>query len=649
MAEPTTNGTLAATTSSPAALHGVPGGSSHSPLASLDGRIDSVDELDSLPVARLMGIELHNVTEQQAIAHILRELAAGRGGVTITPNLDHLRRCKNDMQFAALVSEAELVVADGMPLIWASRIAGCGLPQRVAGSDLILTLSAAAAGAGRSIYLLGGSPGTAEGAADVLRTRHPNIKITGTYCPPVGFEESEPEMAKLVAELVLAKPDIVFVALGSPKQEYLIERIRSSLPHAWWLGVGVSFSFLTGHVQRAPRLLQKIGLEWTHRLVQEPRRLFKRYVIHGLPFAGRLFVSAAAQRVASWLGSDVNGRSYSRAHRSHASRASAPAESSLEQSSESAERQPRDIISVRGNRDPHGAGALARLKAIVLLSGQLRPSPLMQAVQRPVLDLPVTEEKTLLNHWLHDAAELAAFARIDGLPVRVLVSRTQDEPKSLAARYGEILSIEKDASEFRGTGGVLADISREYDDDDFILVANAAQLLLEPLSALATALDHKRADISLVSHLCGTPGGLTLIRCATLRKINPVGFIDLKEQALPTIAKSFDVRVVHCRRPTGLPLRTTGDYIQTLRQWHKGPGRIAGSRRGQIDPLAEDFSRGFSIIENGAWVDSTAYLHDAVVLRGARIEGGVAAVRSLIGPRALLKKETRVIDAFVNE
>lgn len=614
-----------------------------------------------LPLIRLMGVEVHAITEKQAIAHILSELAAGRGGMTVTPNLDHLRRCQADMQFAAMVAEAEMVVADGMPLIWASRVAGCGLPQRVAGSDLILTLSAAAADAGRSIYLLGGAPGTAEGAAEVLRSRHPHIKIVGTNCPPLGFDQNETEMAKLVASLVAAKPDIVFVALGSPKQEYLIDRIRNSVPAAWWLGVGVSFSFLTGHVQRAPRILQKLGLEWVHRLAQEPKRLFKRYVVQGIPFAAALFTSAIAQRAGSWL-SDEQERNYPRPNRMQRGmhRLTVNGQNhtgviidSVADSSEivvGTDGSARGATppSVRGTRDVTSMDALSQLKAIVLLGGQLRPSPLIQAVQRSVLDLPVSEEKTLLNHWLTDAVELAKFARLDGVPVRVLVSRAQDEPVSLQPRFREILNVERDGSEYRGTGGVLSDITREYKDDDFVLVANAAQLLLEPLSALATALDHKRSDIAMVSHLDGTPGGLMLIRCATLRQINPIGFVDFKEQALPTIARQFDVRVVHCRRPTGLPLRTTTDYISALRQWHRGPGRLQGSRRGQIDPLAEDFSRGFTVVESGAWVDSSVYLHDAVVLRGARVEANSAIVRSLIGPKALVKRESNLIDAFVN-
>src|SRR5688572_26892105 len=152
----------------------------------------------SLPAIRLHDVRLHAITEQKAIEHILDELDAGRGGAVVTPNLDHLRRYTRDLSFGALVSEAELVVADGMPLIWASRLQGTPLPQRVAGSDLISSLSAAAAKRGRSVFLLGGMPGTADGAADVLLKANPTLKVAGTYCPPFGFEENAVEMDRII-------------------------------------------------------------------------------------------------------------------------------------------------------------------------------------------------------------------------------------------------------------------------------------------------------------------------------------------------------------------------------------------------------------------------------------------------------------------
>jgi N-acetylglucosaminyldiphosphoundecaprenol N-acetyl-beta-D-mannosaminyltransferase len=142
-----------------------------------------------LPGVVLCNVLLHAITEAECVRHICDELDAGRGGMVVTPNLDHLRRYGNDVNFGALVAEAELVVADGMPLVWASRLQGTPLPERVAGSNLISSLSAAAAERGRSIYLLGGAPGTAVGAGEALRSRFPAVKVVGTYCPPFGFDK----------------------------------------------------------------------------------------------------------------------------------------------------------------------------------------------------------------------------------------------------------------------------------------------------------------------------------------------------------------------------------------------------------------------------------------------------------------------------
>ena len=123
----------------------------------------------------LHGIRLHTLNEAQCIAHIMEQLSGGFGGTVVTPNLDHLRRCVKDLHFGALVAEADLVVADGMPLVWASRLQGTPLPERVAGSNLISSLSAAAAQNGRSVFLLGGAEGTAAGAAELLVQRNPGL------------------------------------------------------------------------------------------------------------------------------------------------------------------------------------------------------------------------------------------------------------------------------------------------------------------------------------------------------------------------------------------------------------------------------------------------------------------------------------------
>lgn len=249
-----------------------------------------------LPWVDLHGLRIHAISEAQTIRHIIGRLALGQGGCVITPNLDHVRRVSRQPEFREMYAQAELVVADGMPLIWASRLQGTPLPGRVAGSTLISTLSAAAGEARHSVYLLGGVPGTADAAARILAQRCPGLSIAGTHCPPVGFEKDPAAMRRIMDDLAATSPDIVYVGLGSPKQERLIWDIRHCLPRAWWLGVGVSFSFLCGDVQRAPRWMQRLGLEWAHRLWQEPGRLARRYLIDGLPFAARLLGGAAIRR-----------------------------------------------------------------------------------------------------------------------------------------------------------------------------------------------------------------------------------------------------------------------------------------------------------------------------------------------------------------
>jgi len=229
------------------------------------------------------------------VDHVLSELDQGRGGWVVTPNLDHLRRFLRDEGFRDLYEEASLRVVDGAPLVWACRLQRTPVPERVAGSDLISRLSEGAAERGRSVFLLGGNEGTDVGAADVLRARYPGLVVAGTDCPPHGFEQDPLAVGRLAKKLREVRPDIVFVALGSPKQEHVIRVLRKELPQAWWLGVGISFSFLTGEVQRAPRWMQGAGLEWLHRLSQEPGRLFKRYVLHGLPFAVGLLGGAAVR------------------------------------------------------------------------------------------------------------------------------------------------------------------------------------------------------------------------------------------------------------------------------------------------------------------------------------------------------------------
>jgi N-acetylglucosaminyldiphosphoundecaprenol N-acetyl-beta-D-mannosaminyltransferase len=246
-----------------------------------------------LPTVKLLGLPIHCVTTDVAVDHIFQSLASGTGGWVLTPNIDILRRWSRSEHFRLLASDVTLCLADGMPLVWASRLLRTPLPERVCGADLTRSLIAKAARTGRSVFFLGGAPGAAEAAIAALREENPQLNVAGSYCPPFGFEKNASEWSNMSESLFAAQPDIVLVGLGCPKQEKVIDRLRPILPNAWWLGIGVTFSFLGGTISRAPLWMQRSGLEWLHRLTREPGRLAKRYLIDDLPFAAWLLLQAA--------------------------------------------------------------------------------------------------------------------------------------------------------------------------------------------------------------------------------------------------------------------------------------------------------------------------------------------------------------------
>ena len=249
-----------------------------------------------LPV-RVAGLDFDALSEQQVVARIVGDSDDGRGGWVVTPNIDICRQLRRDPAARALVSGASLVVADGMPLVWASRLRGDPLPERVTGASLIFTLSAAAAASGKSVYLLGGEPGVPGRAAAELERRFPGLLVAGTCAPPFGFDRQPGGIEAIAAELAQAKPDIVFVGLGFPKQEHLIAALAPGLPAAWFIGCGAAIPFAAGALPRAPHWMQPLGLEWTHRLISEPRRLFRRYLVDDLPFALGLIITSALARL----------------------------------------------------------------------------------------------------------------------------------------------------------------------------------------------------------------------------------------------------------------------------------------------------------------------------------------------------------------
>jgi N-acetylglucosaminyldiphosphoundecaprenol N-acetyl-beta-D-mannosaminyltransferase len=247
--------------------------------------------------ALLAGLRFDRLTETQVVEHIVTASRSGRGGWVATPNIDQCRLAQRDEALRRLVADASLIVPDGMPLIWAARLRGDPLPERVTGASLIFSLTEAAARHGCSIYLLGGEPGVPDRAGEELRRSYPGLVVAGADAPPVGFDADPDAVAAVHARLAAAAPGIVYVGLGFPKQERLIARLAPSFPATWFIGCGAAIPFAAKALPRAPLWMQRTGLEWAFRLASEPRRLFRRYLVDDLPFAVRLLATSATDRL----------------------------------------------------------------------------------------------------------------------------------------------------------------------------------------------------------------------------------------------------------------------------------------------------------------------------------------------------------------
>jgi len=229
-------------------------------------------------------IQIDNVTIQEAIEYIDGLAQDRRPSFVVTPNVDHIVRYNKDIEFAEIYKKAHLVVADGMPLIWGAKFLGTPLKAKVSGSDLFPEACQLFEKNTRKIFFLGGRPKAAEGAKLKLLGKFPKLRIVGCYCPPIGFEKDAVELKKISQMIMDAGPDILFVGLGSPKQEKWIYDNYLSLNVPVSIGIGVTFEFIAGMVQRAPVWMQKVGFEWFWRLMMEPGRLWKRYLIDDLSF-----------------------------------------------------------------------------------------------------------------------------------------------------------------------------------------------------------------------------------------------------------------------------------------------------------------------------------------------------------------------------
>jgi N-acetylglucosaminyldiphosphoundecaprenol N-acetyl-beta-D-mannosaminyltransferase len=238
---------------------------------------------------------LDGLTLEQAVERVFEGLAAGRGGAVFTPNIDIMRRYGHSPKLQRVFEATELLVPDGVPLVWACRLQGTPVPQRVTGTDMVRGLSAAAAERGAAVFLAGGHPGVADRAAERLADAYPGLRVSAHPCYIVPGPLPD-QLEDLATTLVAAAPDIVFLGLPFDCQVDAITRLRLQLPKTWFVGIGSTFDLINGDRPRAPEWLQRLGLEWAHRIVHEPR-VWRRYVIHGLPFAGRLGVYVLKERI----------------------------------------------------------------------------------------------------------------------------------------------------------------------------------------------------------------------------------------------------------------------------------------------------------------------------------------------------------------
>jgi N-acetylglucosaminyldiphosphoundecaprenol N-acetyl-beta-D-mannosaminyltransferase len=242
--------------------------------------------------------DIHPMREAEVVDLVLESATHEAGGLLITPNVDHLRQLDDDGggRLSDAYERAVLVVPDGQPLLWAARVQGTPLPERVAGSNLLWSISAAAAGEGVPVLFLGGEPGAAAETAARLVESFPALRVAGAVCPTVSELPPDEEIRWLAHQVATTGATIVFLALGTPKQEVVGAQLAELLPDVWFIGVGGAFKMACGRERRAPVFVQRLGLEWCFRLVQDPRHLARRYLVHDLPFTLRLLLRAVATR-----------------------------------------------------------------------------------------------------------------------------------------------------------------------------------------------------------------------------------------------------------------------------------------------------------------------------------------------------------------
>ena len=226
---------------------------------------------------KFLNSHIDNITMSEAVDAIDQLIEKRECAYVVTPNLDHIVIIETDKEFAEIYNNADLVVADGKPLIWISKLLGTPIKEKISGSDLFPKMCQMCAQRNYSIFILGAAEGVADRAANNLKQRYEGLQIVGTYSPPLGFEKNEDELTKIRDIITYIKPDVLAVSLGSPKGEKFVYKHLKEYGVPLGISIGATIDFEAGNVKRAPKWMANHGLEWLFRITQDPNRLIKRY------------------------------------------------------------------------------------------------------------------------------------------------------------------------------------------------------------------------------------------------------------------------------------------------------------------------------------------------------------------------------------
>ena len=235
---------------------------------------------------KLLNTYVNNVSMEETISAINSMIETGEKRYIVAINVDVVMKIEKDTYLKKITNDADMVLVDGKPLIWISKMHKKPVKAKISGSDLVPLLCKDAAEKGHTIFIIGGKDGIADKAKARLEKKYPGIKIVGTYAPPFGFEKNESELNKINKMISDKKPDLLIACFGCPKQEKWIYENYQKYDAKVSICAGATVDVLAGNVNRAPRWMSEHGLEWFYRFLQEPKRMFKRYFVDDVKILG---------------------------------------------------------------------------------------------------------------------------------------------------------------------------------------------------------------------------------------------------------------------------------------------------------------------------------------------------------------------------